>query len=68
MKAILLALVATPFLYGIGVSAIEASGFRAGYGEGRVLLALCFFAAFAAGQYFFRAPNNSHSAQEPNEK
>ena len=68
IKALLVALVATPFLYGLGAAAIEASGYRAGYGEGRVLLALSFLAACLAGQYFFRAPKNAHTKQELHEK
>ena len=68
IKAFLVALVATPFLYGLGVAAIEASGYRAGYGEGRVLLALSFFATFAAGQIFFRAPKHTRTEQAPHEQ
>ena len=68
VKALLVALVATPFLYGLGAAAIEASGYRAGYGEGRLLLALSFFAAFAAGQFFLRAPKNARTEQELHEK
>jgi hypothetical protein len=67
IKSFLLALVATPFLYGLGAAAIEASGYRAGYGEGRVLLALSFFVAFAVGQFFFRRPTSALTEQEPNE-
>jgi hypothetical protein len=67
IKAFLLALVATPFLYGLGAAAIEASGYRAGYGEGRVLLALSFFAAFAVGQFFFRASRSAPTEQEPHD-
>ena len=67
IKASLFALVATPLLYGLGAAAIEASGYPAGYGEGRVLLALSFFAAFAAGQFFFRGPKTAHPEQEPHE-
>lgn len=68
IKALLVALVATPFLYGLGAAAIEASGYRAGYGEGRVLLALSFFVAFSAGQFFFRAPKNARTERELHEE
>ncbi|MEF8770621.1 hypothetical protein [Candidatus Accumulibacter contiguus] len=50
VKIVVFALIATPFLYGIGVALLQVVNISAGYGEGRILLAFSFFFAAAVGQ------------------
>jgi hypothetical protein len=68
VKALLIALVATPVLYGIGAKAIEASGYAADYSDGRLLLAASFFVPFSIARFFFRSFESSRSANAPLDK
>jgi hypothetical protein len=50
LKALFVAIVATPILYGLGAEVIEASGLRATYIDGRFVLGLSFFTAFSVAR------------------
>jgi hypothetical protein len=51
MKAIILAIVATPVLYGLAAAVIEASGIRATFIDGRLVLGISFFTAFSVARF-----------------
>lgn len=55
VKALLIALAATPVLYGLGATAIEATGYATDYSDGRLLLAAAFFVPFSIARFFFRS-------------
>lgn len=54
VKALILAIFATPILYGLGSAAVEVSGFRASYIDGRLILGLSFFISFSVAHFFIR--------------
>lgn len=58
VKVVVFALIATPFLYGIGAALLQAANISAGYGEGRILLAFSFFFAAAVGRLIFGSAKN----------
>ena len=58
VKVVVFALIATPFLYGIGAALLQAANISAGYGEGRILLAFLFFFAAAVGRLIFGLTKN----------
>lgn len=66
VKAFVFALVATPFLYGAGVSIASALGISEGYSEGRIILALSFFAGLSIGLRVFNTPKANTSSGEQN--
>jgi hypothetical protein len=62
---IVLAVIATPVLYGLGAAAIEATGYRGDYSDGRLLLGICFFLAFSMASIAVRLFGRLESVVEP---
>jgi|WetSurSiteA1Bulk_404760.scaffolds.fasta_scaffold414676_1 hypothetical protein len=54
LKAVLFALAVTPVLYGLVAAVLDASGYQGTYGDGRLVLAACFFVAFSGARFVIR--------------
>jgi hypothetical protein len=65
LKAVLLVLVATPIIYGLGATVMDVSGYRGNYGDGRLLFAISFFVAFSMAKVVVRGFMRSGSGGSP---